>query len=26
MPIFEDDDDEMGYTLFFPASDVAEGN
>jgi AraC-like DNA-binding protein len=26
MPIFEDDDDEIGYTLFFPASDVAEGN
>ncbi|BCK01576.1 helix-turn-helix domain-containing protein [Anaerocolumna chitinilytica] len=25
MPIFENDDDDMGYTLFFPASDVAEG-
>lgn len=23
-PIFEDDDDEMGYTLFFPVSDLAE--
>ena len=26
MPIFEIDDEETGYTLFFPASDMAEGD